>query len=163
MVPFCIRPYRSEDREAIYEITTRAWRGVTMAELRELRFGPLGGRAWFDHKAAGIVAKCERTPDQCVVAEVEGRVVGYATYGYQIDGEVGVVGDNAVDPDWQGRGIGTALVGRVVDTLRDAGVRLLEVSTFEHDAPARKVYERLGFEEIASTVHYIMPGDADQE
>ncbi len=164
MVPISIRPYRPEDYTPIYEITKRAWRGVTMAELREQRFGQVGGRPWYEHKANGIVAKCERLPEQCLVAEIDGQVVGYATFGVQMDGEVGIVGDNAVDPDWQGRGIGTALVGRAVEALREAGTRILEVSTFEHDTPARTVYERLGFRQIATTVHYAMPAqEADDD
>lgn len=66
--------------------------------------------------------------------------------------------DNAVDPAWQGRGIGTRLVASVVEALEKAGVDIMQVSTYEHDVPARRVYEKVGFTEIARTVHYTRPG-----
>ncbi len=151
-----IRPYRPEDSAAIARITKEAWAGVTMAELRERQFGQIGGTPWYEQKAQGIVHKCQAHPELAFVAEEDGQVVGYATYGLSHNGDVGIVGDNAVDPAWQGRGIGTALVRHVRDTLIDKGVKMLEVTTFVHDAAARRVYERLGFVEIARSVHYTM-------
>lgn len=152
-----IRRFQPGDREDVIRITKEAWVGVTMAELRERRFGVLGGRTWDEQKAEAIITKCERNPERCFIAEIDGKVVGYATYGFNLNGVIGVVGDNAVDPAWQGRGIGTRLIARVIEELEASGVGMLEVQTLEHDAPARKVYERLGFTEIARTVHYTRP------
>lgn len=153
-----IRGYRPSDQEAVERITKEAWRGVTIAEIREQHFGIIG-EPWADQKAKAILSKCNAHPERAVVAETEGQVVGYATFSFALGGEIGAVTDNAVDPAWQGRGIGTKLITHVVEILKSSGVKMLEVQTFEHDTPARRVYERVGFQEVAKTVHYMMrPG-----
>ncbi len=154
-----IRNYKATDKDAVTAITKAAWIGVTMAELREKQYGILGGLPWAEQKARTIVAKCEAHPEEVFIAELEGEVAGYATYSVNMNGDVGMVSNNAVAPAFQGRGIGTTLVNHVQKTLVQKGVKMLEVSTFVHDAAARKVYERLGFREVARTVHYQMAPD----
>jgi RimJ/RimL family protein N-acetyltransferase len=43
------------------------------------------------------------------------------------------------------RGVGRALLARVVDWARDAGVRKLELHVFPHNEPAIALYESFGF------------------
>jgi ribosomal protein S18 acetylase RimI-like enzyme len=157
-----VEPYQESDRAAVADITRAAWDGVTMAETRERRFGRIGGRDWREHKVDDVLSGCDQRPDQVLVARAAGAVVGYATFFFRADGEVGVVGNNAVHPDWQGRGIGTALIGRVIDELTAQGARILEVSTMEQDAAARRVYEKHGFTLAAATVHYARWADPAQ-
>lgn len=151
-----LRQYREDDSAAIVRITAAAWQGVSIAEMREKRFGVLGNTPWAEQKANGVLSRCRAHPEWTLVAEVDGQVVGYATYIITLQGDLGVVGDNAVDPQWQGQGIGTTLIRTMLKRMVDAGVKALEVSTFSHDAAARRVYERCGFQEIATTVHYTM-------
>lgn len=146
-----VRPYEDGDLESIAEITKRAWGGMTMAELRERRFGLVSGRSWQSHKVDAVTTDIAANPSGTLVACVGTTVVGYGTF--RVDGDVGTVGNNAVDPEWQGKGIGSALLGRVVDSLVDSGVTMLEVVTFQHDLAARAIYEKFGFEEIATSVH----------
>jgi predicted N-acetyltransferase YhbS len=151
-----IRQYREEDSTAIAQITAAAWTEVSMAAMREQRYGLLGDTPWTEQKTSGILARCRAHPEWTVIAEIDNQVVGYATYTITLQGDLGVVGDNAVDPQWQGQGIGTALVRAVLQRMIEAGVKALEVSTFTHDVGARRVYERCGFQEIATTVHYTL-------
>lgn len=160
-----IRPYAPEDYDALVEITRRAWGGVTMAELRERTFGYMGGQGWQEHKVRDVMGSVERGGIEMLVAEFDGQVVGYASFDVRDAGDVGVVGNNAVDPDWRGRGIGTSLVARAMEILVERGAKVLEVTTFSHDASARRVYEKVGFHEIATSVHYAMrvpTGSEDQ-
>ena len=60
-----------------------------------------------------------------------------------------------IHPIYQGRGIGTAVVGDIFSEARDAGLpvtlRVLKVN------PARKLYERLGFVVVGEIpTHYLM-------
>ena len=83
------------------------------------------------------------------VAEEDGSVVGFASWA-RADG-VTELEDLFVDPDWRRRGIATALVNRIVDVLREQGVRYLEVTANPH---AEGFYSAAGFTDcgVAETV-----------
>jgi GNAT superfamily N-acetyltransferase len=80
------------------------------------------------------------------VADEDGLVVGFATWA-QADGALDAGGaleleDLFVDPDWRRRGIAAALVSRIVEVLRERGVRCLEVTANPH---AQEFYSAAGF------------------
>jgi GNAT superfamily N-acetyltransferase len=74
------------------------------------------------------------------VAEEDGSVVGFATWA-RVDGTIELE-DLFVDPDYRRRGIAAALVSRIVDVLRERGVRCLEVTANPH---AEGFYSAAGF------------------
>lgn len=49
------------------------------------------------------------------------------------------------------------MTGWIVDHFRKEGLRVAYVMTMAHDIPAQKVYEKLGFKELARTIHYSTP------
>ena len=51
----------------------------------------------------------------------------------------------AVAPAVRGRSVGRALVEAVVDRARDAGLRVVQLTVMETNAPARQLYEACGF------------------
>jgi GNAT superfamily N-acetyltransferase len=72
---------------------------------------------------------------QVQVAEIDGRVVGFAALvGGELDGLF-------VEPDLWGRGIGAALVNVVTHQARRKGLALTVVA----NPAAREFYERFGF------------------
>ncbi len=81
------------------------------------------------------------------VAEEDGSVVGFATWVETADGID--LDDVFVDPDWRRRGIGAALVARIVDVLRARGARRLEVTANPHALP---FYRSVGFVEVGRAV-----------
>jgi ribosomal protein S18 acetylase RimI-like enzyme len=68
-----------------------------------------------------------------------------------------------VDPAHQKRGIGTALIQRVLDFLEEQGARILLVWTLEADEPACRLYDRLGFEELTRFVYYSLERHGESE
>jgi putative acetyltransferase len=54
----------------------------------------------------------------------------------------------AVDPDWQGRGVGSALFRALIDTARTLTppIRRIELWTGAANLGAQRLYERLGFQ-----------------
>jgi len=149
-----IRPYVPSDRDAVARITAAAWFGVSWGELREQQFGILGGKSWIEHKVDEVLRFCDNRPGQVLVAVVDEQVVGYITYTITHQGDVGVVGNNAVDPAFRGKGIGTTLVNQVVAIMEDAGVKMLEVSTTDRDLAAQRVYVKCGFREVGHSITY---------
>jgi ribosomal protein S18 acetylase RimI-like enzyme len=67
----------------------------------------------------------------------------------------------AVDPGWQGRGVGTELLHAVEATLVAGQGRLLVVETSSRAeyAPTRAFYERRGYAPTARLPGYYAPGD----
>ena len=155
-----IRQATQEDYEAIDRINRRAWGGgITTHELLERRHGPIDGRSWVEHIAESVSTNLARSDVVTFVAEQGGQVVGYAAAQIERDersSDIGIVGYNAVDPDCQGQGIGTALMRRVVSYLKEHGARVLAVWTLEADEPARHIYEKMGFKELTRFVYYSM-------
>jgi ribosomal-protein-alanine N-acetyltransferase len=83
---------------------------------------------------------------EILVAETEGRVVGTVSMHESAPGTMHLFALE-VGADWRNRGIGRALVERVVDEARRRGLRrvYLEVRI---DNPARRLYHRVGFRRV---------------
>ena len=156
-----IRPARPDDTGRIWEITKAAFGPYCIAKLLEDRFGLIDSRPWYEHKATEVADACADDPSKFIVAEEDGRVVGYASF-FCI-GDRGDVGNNAVDPACQGLGIGRALNRHGLEMLREQGVSVLTVQTLEHDTPARRIYEKHGFREGRRTVRYARCSEAGVE
>jgi GNAT superfamily N-acetyltransferase len=100
-----------------------------------------------------------RPGDTALVAEVDGRPLGLVWYRFFTDA---VHGEGFVDeatPELaiavvdgrRGAGVGTALMEAIHARARADGVARLSLSV-DHGNPARRLYERLGYVEVA-------PGD----
>jgi ribosomal protein S18 acetylase RimI-like enzyme len=92
------------------------------------------------------------------VAEVDGRIAGFVTFHVDVQPGIGEIGNNAVHPDFRGRGIGGLLYTHVFDELKRLGQRFVKVTTGgEGDpahAPARRAYEKAGFDRRLPGVTY---------
>ena len=152
-----IRKMRPDDLAPILAITAVAWGAdSTLHKLMEDRHGVIGGKGWQERKAGEIRGFCESCPENVLVAEENGTVVGYATFSVSKEDSVGHVSNNAVHPDSQGKGIGTRMNTKIIEIFKKAGVRIVRVSTLECDKAAQRVYEKQGFKEIARGIHYSM-------
>jgi ribosomal protein S18 acetylase RimI-like enzyme len=93
----------------------------------------------------------ERTTlENILVAELDGRVVGYGKLDHPTElpasGHVWHVMGLAVDPSSEGRGAGRALMEAMVDRARERGGRRITLRVFAPNERARRLYERGGFE-----------------
>jgi ribosomal-protein-alanine N-acetyltransferase len=102
----------------------------------------------------------ELYPDTFLVADQGNTTVGYAI-GAQVQDDPAtawVIRLN-VAPQWQGQGIGTTLVSRLISQLAARRVRHLFLSVERENSPAKKVYNRLGFVNVAHRAGYFCEGE----
>lgn len=91
-----------------------------------------------------------------LVAEAESAVIGYAglfALGAQSD-----VQTIAVDPRWQGTGLGSRLLQSLIDMAHEKGARELLLEVRSDNASAIHMYQRFGFERISIRRNYYAPG-----
>lgn len=107
-----LRRATPDDQEAVAEL------------LRTLRLPIEGVSDWLEHFWVG---------------EHRGAVIGAA--GMERYGDAGLLRSVAVAPEWQDSGIGRALVDRVLDQSRSAGIHDVYLLT----TTAERYFPRLGF------------------
>lgn len=85
-----------------------------------------------------------------VVDEAERRV-GMIWFGIRRDRKrpYAYIWDIYLEPDTRGKGYGEQVMRQVEDRVRDLGYDHIALNVFGHNLPARKLYERLGFQAIA--------------
>jgi len=151
-----IRPAAATDLPRIREVIVESFDGVTGHQRLEQRYGPIGGRSWQEWKASEVETSFRRRSDTWLVAEVGEAIVGVVSYRLDHQRHIGHIGNNGVDPRFQGRGIGTRMYERVLEIFRDAGMRFAEVTTGLGDdaSPARRAYEKVGFHPLTTSVRY---------
>jgi len=91
-----------------------------------------------------------RSPMASLVAEVEGRVVGFilgdaSGWEYGIPDTVGYIDTIGVDPDYQGYGVGRTLLEEMLTHLRKVGVRTLYTYVNWRDGDLLSFFDRVGF------------------
>ncbi len=153
-----VRQLSPDDVETIVSIALAAWEPVFEAFRRELGddLFELVHAKWREKKAHELRTVCDPArAGHVLVATLGDRVVGFVSY-YIRDSAIGVIGNNAVDPEWQNRGIATTMYGEAVDRLRRDGARYVRVLTGDDPAhaAARRAYEKAGFARKLPTITY---------
>jgi ribosomal protein S18 acetylase RimI-like enzyme len=95
-------------------------------------------------------------PATTLVAEAGGRLVAFLSWGLWRHDRVGEIQELAVGAEFQGRGIGRLLCERALAIFRERGCSAAAVRTGgdEGHAPARALYESLGFGAPLPSVRY---------
>jgi len=150
-----VRPYAPEDLPVIKEITVEAFQGVSIDEAIEHEFGPINGRDWKWRKARHIDTDAARDPEGILVAEVDGRVVGYITTWQDTEAGIGLIPNLAFVPEWRGKGLGRTLIRKALDRFRDAGLTHAKIETLAQNDVGHHLYTSIGFREISQQVHFV--------
>ena len=88
----------------------------------------------------------ERSGAELWVAEWGDQLAAYAILWRVLD--EGELANIAVRKDLRGRGIGSGLLGRILEVAEDSGIRSLYLEVRESNDLAREMYARRGFQEI---------------
>lgn len=112
---------------------------------------------WRSEKKRQVRSACSRKSGAKVyIAELEGKVVGFITYYLNESTGIAEIGNNTVEPQYQGLGIGTAMCRFVLGRMKEAGMKCARVTTGgdPSHAPARRAYEKAGFKRSVPIVCY---------
>jgi len=145
-----IRPFDDRDAEAVVDLSLRAW-APAFASLEQTLGSEIFRRQhpdWREDQRRAVENVCASQEKRVWVAKVDGATVGFVAIElHHPERSMGEISMLAVDPDYQGRGIGTALTGFALDRLKDAGmtVAMVETGGDPGHAPARRVYEKAGY------------------
>jgi ribosomal protein S18 acetylase RimI-like enzyme len=154
-----IRRYEESDRDVLREITAVCFDGVSIDQNIEELFGEIAGKDWTWRKKRQIEDDIKVHAEGIFVAQVDGSVVGYVCSRVDHATKVGGITNIAVIPAHQKKGIGKELVDAAMAHLKSEGMEYVRIEALEQNAVGRHFYPRLGFEEVARQVHYIMPID----
>ena len=145
-----IRLFRAEDLDAIVELSLLAWEPVfrSFEQVLGRNIYKLIWPNWREQQAEGVASVCkDRDKFTVLVADVDGVVAGFIAYELKLEEKKGEVYLLAVHPDYQNRGVGTALNNAALDKMRESGIALVSVETGGDPghAPARRSYEKAGY------------------
>ncbi|MCD6384089.1 MAG: GNAT family N-acetyltransferase [Thermoplasmata archaeon] len=101
---------------------------------------------WYMDNKKDIMAFHRRNPDLFLVAEVDGEVVG-AVMG-MFSGNFAVIYHLAVLPEFQRRGIGSALLKEMERRLKERGARFYMIFNHSTHSPARGFYRKMGLRSV---------------
>jgi ribosomal protein S18 acetylase RimI-like enzyme len=121
-----IRPYRNADEAAVIAL----WQACGLV------------RPWND-PPRDIRRKLRVNPEWFLVGEIDGRVVAGVMAGYE--GHRGWINYLAVDPAFQRRGLGRALMAEAERLLRAAGCPKINLQIRTGNAAVVAFYQGLGF------------------
>jgi ribosomal protein S18 acetylase RimI-like enzyme len=143
-----IRPFVDSDLDEIVELSLLAWEPVfeSFEKVLGASIFPILYPDWRKTQAEGVADACRATDKyHTLVAELDGRVVGFIAY--ELKGETGEVVLLAVHPEFQKRGIATQLNQAALDAMKAAGMKMAVAETGgeEGHAAARRAYEKAGY------------------
>ncbi len=139
-VPLEIRPAEERDVEGIQRVARAAWNQVYADLFGDEERGRMLEHA-FSRRA--LLEDIGRHASYFFVAAAEGGVVGFAEL--VLEGSCGEVVRVAVLPEWQRRGIATALLHRGFSVLEAAGAAAVTAAVEPEDEACRALFERQGF------------------
>lgn len=156
---FSIRPFVDRDLDEVVQLSLLAWEPVfrSFEQVLGPDIYPLIYPDWLSSQREGVTKACmDHERVDVLVAEVEGRVVGFVAYVLYPENATAEVDLLAVHPDFQNQEIGTALNVAALDRMRAAGVKLAVVGTGgeESHAPARRSYEKAGYTGLPLVRYY---------
>lgn len=100
-----------------------------------------------------MLDRCRRCKGKVLVAEIDGRVAGYASILTRVrseeledgDFEYGLVSDLVVVQEFRKLGIGRKLLDAAESHARDCGVKSLRIGVLDDNEAAKRLYLSMGF------------------
>jgi GNAT superfamily N-acetyltransferase len=145
-----IQPYDAEQLDAVIRLSLRAWEPVFDSIQKAMSanvYRVFYPQHWRVSQQKAVEDVCAAEDTKVWVAIEADSTVGFVAVKLHLEDSMGEIYMVAVDPDYQGRGIGSALTEFALDWMKDAGMSIAMVETGGDPghAPARHTYEKAGF------------------
>ena len=145
-----------DDMPAIQKIVEEIW-AIGSDFVMEEKYGAVGDEQWDRWLVPKVMSRLWEEMDSLWVSDDEGEVAGFVSYMMSSARKVGTIHYNGVAKAHRGKGIGTLQVEKVLGIFREGGMEYACVGTGlnEGHAPARRVYEKAGFEALIDYRMYV--------
>ena len=145
-----IEPYDVRQLDAVIHLSLRAWTPVFNSIQNVMNtdvYQAFYPDNWRVSQQKAVEDVCAAEDTNVWVAIDAGSTVGFVAVNLHSEDSMGEIYMVAVDPDFQGHGIGTALIEFALEWMKDAGMSIAMVETGGDPghAPARRTYEKVGF------------------
>jgi ribosomal protein S18 acetylase RimI-like enzyme len=138
-----VRPVHASELAAVGELTVSAYAASGLLVEDD---------PYADHLRDAVTRSREA---EVYVAVIDDRIAGTVTFCPEGSpwGEIGQPGEGefrmlAVDPAFRRLGVAEALVGVCLERSTELGYTAVVLSSLEEQAPAHRIYERLGFRRL---------------
>jgi RimJ/RimL family protein N-acetyltransferase len=120
-------------------------------ETDNLSFGAEGLPFSFESEAAYLAQMQDSRDDIMLIAKEDGRIVGTCDL-HRLPRRMSHRGEISVSVlrAYWNRGIGTQLMGHILDIARDNGFGVIDLQVRSDNAAAIRLYEKYGFEKIGT-------------
>ncbi|KYC42155.1 GNAT family acetyltransferase [Scytonema hofmannii PCC 7110] len=145
-----IEPYDPCHQDAVIRLSLRAWTPVFDSIQKAMNvdvYRAFYPDNWRVSQQKAVEDVCASPDTNVWVAIDASSTVGFVAVKLHSEDSMGEIYMVAVDPDYQRRGIGSALIEFALSWMKDAGmsVAMVETGGDPGHAPARHTYERVGF------------------
>ncbi|WP_019506042.1 GNAT family N-acetyltransferase [Pleurocapsa sp. PCC 7319] len=146
-----IESYDPHHLDAVIRLSLRAWTPVFDSIQKVMNadvYQAFYPDNWRVSQQKAVENVCAAEDTNVWVAIDIGSTVGFVAVKLDSESSMGEIYMVAVDPDFQGQGIGSALIEFALDWMKNAGMSVAMVDTGGDPghAPARRTYEKVGFE-----------------
>jgi ribosomal protein S18 acetylase RimI-like enzyme len=146
-----IEPYNLQHLDAVVDLSLRAWTPVFDSIQKAMNtdvYRSFYPDSWRVSQQKAVEDVCNDEDTNVWVAIEAGVSVGFVAVKIHSENSMGEIYMVAVDPDFQGRGIGTTLTEFALNWMKNIGMTIAMVETGGDPghAPARHTYEKVGFE-----------------
>jgi len=136
-----------------YEVKIRDFEVADIRRVMEIEVD-----SFLDGDAGLYLELHDEWPEGFLVAEREGRVIGFIVLVLMPEGE-GRVFSLAVDSRFRGRGVGRVLLKAAFSVLRKRKIGYVQLEVRVSNSIALRLYNRMGFMEIGFFPYYYKDGE----
>ncbi len=145
-----IESYNPHQLDAVIRLSLRAWTPVFDSLQKVMNadvYQAFYSDNWRVSQQKAVEDVCTAKDTNVWVAIDAGSTVGFIAVKLHSEDSMGEIYMVAVDPDFQGQGIGSTLIKFALDWMKDAGMSIAMVETGGDPghAVARHTYEKVGF------------------